>query len=116
MLEAFADTGASTVLVREGHFVFADGLEEGSSATTVDGRGPTPLFEDGPYLEGEEYLGGFWVIYAADLTEALSLAAQGSRACRTRSRSVRSRPRSRSEPPRSGPARTVTVRPTVDTT
>lgn len=83
MLQAFADTGAfNEKLHRDGHFVFADGLEAATSATTVDGQGKRPVFTDGPYLETKEYLGGFWVIEAADLDEALALAAEGSWACR----------------------------------
>ena len=83
MLQAFADTGAfNELLQREGHFVFADGLESAMTATTVDGQGEKPTFTDGPYLETKEYLGGFWVIEARDLDEALALAAQGSKACR----------------------------------
>ncbi|GAB96981.1 hypothetical protein KILIM_053_00330 [Kineosphaera limosa NBRC 100340] len=85
MLTAFADTGAfNERLERDGHFVFADGLEAATTATTVDGQGDTPVFTDGPYLEAKEYLGGFWVIEAADLDEALRLAADGSKACRGR--------------------------------
>jgi hypothetical protein len=83
MLEAFADTGAfNDRLEREGRLVFADGLEPATTATTVDGRGERPTFTDGPYLETKEHLGGFWVIEAADLDEALALAAEGSKACR----------------------------------
>ena len=85
MLEAFADTGAfNEMLERDGQFVFADGLEPATTATTVDGQGEQPIFTDGPYLETKEYLGGFWVIEATDLDEALDLAAQASRACRGR--------------------------------
>lgn len=85
MLESFADTGAfNEKLEREGHFVFADGLESATTATVVDGQGEQPVFTDGPYLETKEHLGGFWVIEAADLDEALALAAEGSRACRGR--------------------------------
>ena len=83
MLQAFADTGAfNEKLQRDGHFVFADGLEQATTATTVDGRGGKPVFTDGPYLETKEYLGGFWVIEASDLDEALALAAEASKACR----------------------------------
>jgi hypothetical protein len=70
------------MLERTGHFVFADGLEPATTATTVDGQGEKPVFTDGPYLEAKEQLGGFWVVEAADLDEALALAAQGSKACR----------------------------------
>ncbi|MFC6705116.1 YciI family protein [Flexivirga alba] len=83
MLQSFADTGAfNEKLEREGHFVFADGLEAATTATTVDGRGDKTIITDGPYLEAKEQLGGFWVIEAADLDEALALAAEGSKACR----------------------------------
>lgn len=83
MLQAFADTGAfNERLSRDGHLVFADGLEAAATATTVDGRGDRPVFTDGPYLETKEYLGGFWVIEAPNLDVALSLAAEGSKACR----------------------------------
>jgi hypothetical protein len=83
MVKAFADTGAfNERLQAEGHFVYANGLASATTATVVDGRGDTPLFTDGPYLESKEHLGGFWVIEAADLDEALKLAAEGSKACR----------------------------------
>ncbi|PWJ26799.1 hypothetical protein ATK17_2977 [Branchiibius hedensis] len=83
MLQAFADTGAfNDTLIEKGYFVFADGLEPVATATTVDGRGSTPVLQDGPYLEAKEHLGGFWVIDVPDLDVALDLAAQGSKACR----------------------------------
>jgi hypothetical protein len=83
MLQSLADTGDfNDRLKSEGHLVFADGLEPATTATTVDGQGETPMFTDGPYLETKECLGGFWVIEAADLDEALALAAEGSKACR----------------------------------
>jgi hypothetical protein len=83
MLPAFADTGAfNERLQRDGHLLFAGGLEPATTATTVDGQGEKPAFTDGPYLETQECLGGFWVIEAADLDVALALAAEGSKACR----------------------------------
>ena len=85
MLEAFAATGAfNERLEREGHLVLADGLQPPDTATTVDARNGSPVVTDGPYVEAKEYLGGFWVVDAADLDEALALAAEGSRACRGR--------------------------------
>lgn len=83
MLASFADTGAfNERLQRDGHLVLADGLAPATTATTVDGQGERPVLTDGPYLETKEHLDGFWVIEAADLDEALALAAEGSRACR----------------------------------
>lgn len=83
MLQAFADTGAfNDKLSRDGHFIFADGLEPAATATTVDGQAEQTVVTDGPYLETKEHLGGFWIIEASDLDEALKLAAEGSKACR----------------------------------
>ncbi len=82
MDKAMADTGAfNERLQAQGHFVYANGLASATTATVVDGRGDSPLVTDGPYLESKEYLGGFWVIEASDLDQALALAAEGSKAC-----------------------------------
>jgi hypothetical protein len=61
--------------------IFAGGLQPASSATVVDGTGGETLLTDGPYLESREYLGGFWIIAAPDLDEALAWARDGSAAC-----------------------------------
>jgi hypothetical protein len=39
------------------------------------------MFTDGPFLESKEYLAGFWIMEAADLDVALTLAAEGSKHC-----------------------------------
>jgi hypothetical protein len=61
--------------------VFGGGLTPASSATVVDATGPEVIVTDGPYLETREYLGGFWVIRAADLDAALAWAREASAAC-----------------------------------
>lgn len=82
MEEAFAATAAFNDSLQErGYYVFAGGLQPGTTATVVDGSGNTPVMTDGPYLETKEVIGGFWVIEAPDLDVALALAAEGSRAC-----------------------------------
>src|SRR5512135_2413246 len=68
-------------LKAEGHWVFAGGLAAPGSATVIDNRGEDAMFTDGPFLESKEYLVGFWIMEAADLDEALKLAAEGSKAC-----------------------------------
>jgi len=68
-------------LMAAGHWVFAGGLAAPSSATVIDNRGEEPLFTDGPFLESKEFLAGLWIMEAADLDEALKLAAEGSRHC-----------------------------------
>jgi len=71
-------------LEAEGHWVFAGGLAGPESATVIDNRGEEAIFTDGPFVESKEYLGGFWIIEAADLDVALKLAAAGSKACNRR--------------------------------
>jgi hypothetical protein len=44
-----------------------------------DGR---VLITDGPYLETKEHVGGFWVLEAADLDEALAWGRKAAVACR----------------------------------
>lgn len=72
----------NTQLQNDGRWVFAGGLERPSTATVVDGTGSETVVTDGPYIEAKELLGGFWVIEAADLDEALKVAAEASAACR----------------------------------
>ena len=68
-------------LQSSGAWVFAGGLMPVSDATTVDASGPETVITDGPYCEAKEYLGGFWIIEAADLDAALAIATKGSAAC-----------------------------------
>src|SRR5262245_4660809 len=68
-------------LQADGHWVFAGGLGEPSTATVVDGRDGVPVFTDGPYLESKEHIAGFWIIEAPHLDAALRLAGLGSKAC-----------------------------------
>lgn len=83
MRDTYADTAAfNDKLVDAGVFVFAGGLEAPSSATVVRQSGNDFLLTDGPYSETKEHLGGFWIITAADLDEALDWARQASAACR----------------------------------
>lgn len=41
-----------------------------------------PAVTDGPYLETKEYVGGLWVLEAADLNEALGWGRKAAVACR----------------------------------
>ena len=64
-----------------GVWVFAGGLMPPSSATVVRAEKGQVLTTDGPYVETKEQLGGFWVITAADLDEALDWGQRASAAC-----------------------------------
>jgi hypothetical protein len=65
----------------QGHWVYANGLADPSTATVIDGRGEEPIFTDGPFLESKEFLAGFWIIEAPNLDVALKLAAEASKVC-----------------------------------
>ncbi|MBB1154193.1 MULTISPECIES: YciI family protein [Amycolatopsis] len=68
-------------LQTDNHWVFAGGLAAPETATVIDNRDAAGMVTDGPFLESKEYLAGFWVIEAPDLDVALTLAAEGSKAC-----------------------------------
>ncbi|MFH8801915.1 YciI family protein [Streptomyces sp. NPDC017936] len=54
-----------------GAWVFSGGLHAPETATVLRPEGDGVLVTDGPYAEGEEYLGGLCLIKAADPEEAL---------------------------------------------
>lgn len=68
-------------LQAQGYWVFAGGLGAPSMATTIDNRADAGVITDGPFVESKEYLAGFWLLELPDLDVALTLAAQGSKAC-----------------------------------
>ena len=68
-------------LRESGSWVFAGGLQPISDSTVVDATGAQPVITDGPFSESKEFLGGFWIIEAADLDAALEIARRGSAAC-----------------------------------
>lgn len=67
-----AFVGEAGVRVRDG-----GALEPASTATTLHGRaGGPPVPTDGPFLETKEALGGYYLLDAADLDEAIGLVAR----------------------------------------
>ena len=83
MEQSFKDTGVfNDEIQASGHWVFAGGLKSIDTATVVDATKGEAVITDGPYAETKEILGGFWIVEAADLDEALELAKRGSAACR----------------------------------
>jgi hypothetical protein len=54
-----------------GAWVFAGGLHPPSTATVVQLKDNEVLMTDGPYIKGEEHIGGFTIIQAPDLDAAL---------------------------------------------
>jgi hypothetical protein len=68
---AFDDT-----LRKKGHLLAAQALESVSTATVVRVRSGKVSVTDGPFAETNEQIGGFLLIEAQDLNEAIQLAAQ----------------------------------------
>ena len=80
--KAYADVPAfNAELQAAGTFVFAGGLHPPSTATVVRVRDGETLLTDGPFAEGKEHIGGFWVIKAPDLDAALAWAAKAAGVC-----------------------------------
>ena len=69
-------------ITEAGQWVFGGGLEPRETATVVDNtKGGEPTVTDGPFIEGKEWLGGFWVVELPDLDAALAMAQEASKAC-----------------------------------
>jgi hypothetical protein len=62
---------------------FAGGLQPETKAKSLRAQpNGDVLITDGPYLEAKEHVGGFWVLNAANLDEALSWGRKAAVACR----------------------------------
>jgi len=69
-------------MIAAGARKFACGISAAGKAKTVRKRSDGKvLVTDGPYLETKEHMGGFWIIEAADLDEALAWAKKAAIAC-----------------------------------
>ena len=73
MQEYFSFTDA----IREsGHYLGGEALQPVNTATTVRVRNGRTATTDGPFAETKEQLGGFYLIEAKDLNEALQVASR----------------------------------------
>jgi hypothetical protein len=70
----------STELAQElhsrGQFIAADPLQSVTTATSVRVREGKRLVTDGPFAETREQLGGYFLIDAKDLNEAIAIAGR----------------------------------------
>ena len=72
-----ADYGAFTQgIVQNGNFKSADRLKPVATATTVRVKDGKTLTTDGPFAETREQLGGYYLVEAKDLDEAVGIAAK----------------------------------------
>ncbi len=74
---------------QSGHYVAAERLRPTRTATTIRSRNGKISTTDGPFAETKEQLGGFYLIEAGDLDEAIEVA---SRIPGTRTGSIEVRP------------------------
>jgi hypothetical protein len=63
-------------IIQSGHMRAGDALQPTTTATTVRIRDGKTLRTDGPFAETKEQLGGFYLIEARDLNEAIRLASR----------------------------------------
>ncbi|MFO0614696.1 MAG: YciI family protein [Polyangiaceae bacterium] len=63
-------------IIGSGHFKAGEALKPVSTATTVRVREGKTLTTDGPFAETREQLGGFYLIEAKDIDDAIAVAAR----------------------------------------
>lgn len=73
---------------RRGHLILAQPLQSPETAVTIRVRNGKMTSTDGPFAETKEHLGGFFLIEARDINEAM-LVAEGSPMARMGSIEIR---------------------------
>jgi hypothetical protein len=62
---------------------FAGGLQSASRAKSLRKQpGGEMVITDGPYLEAKEHIGGFWILDAANMDDAVAWGRKAVVACR----------------------------------
>jgi hypothetical protein len=65
----------SSRIRKSGNYLGGEALQPTSTATTVRVKNGKTLTTDGPFAETREQLGGYFLVEAKDLDEAITLAA-----------------------------------------
>jgi hypothetical protein len=77
MNQIMAEYGAFTESIQKsGQFIAGDALQRTQTAATVRVRQGKVSTTDGPFAETKEQLGGFYMINAKDLNEAIQVASR----------------------------------------
>src|SRR4029077_5413449 len=63
-------------IAASGHLIGCNRLQPAETATTLRVRDGQVLLTDGPFAETKEQLGGYYVIEAKDMNEAIQIAAR----------------------------------------
>ena len=61
---------------KNGNYIGGEALQPVATATTVRQRNGKTLTTDGPFAETKEQLGGYYLIEAKDLNDAIQVAAK----------------------------------------
>ena len=61
---------------KSGHYIAGEALHSVQAATTIRSRNGKISTTDGPFAETKEQLGGFYLINARDLNEAIQVASR----------------------------------------
>ena len=70
-------------MVAAGARFFAGGLQSASRAKSLRKQpGGEVVITDGPYIEAKEHIGGFWILDAANMDEAVAWGRKAVVACR----------------------------------
>jgi hypothetical protein len=97
MMAEYGDFSAA--IQKSGHFLAGNRLEPTGAAVTIRIRNGKVSTTDGPFAETKEALGGYYLIDARDLNEAIQVA---SRIPGARVGSIEVRPIALSAPPAGG--------------
>ena len=72
-----AEYGAFTDGIKQsGHYTAGEALQPSSTAATIRIRNGKTSTTDGPFAETKEQLGGFYLITARDLNDAIQVASR----------------------------------------
>jgi hypothetical protein len=69
-------TELAHTLKAKGHYLAANPLQSVSTATSVKVRNGNRLVTDGPFAETREQLGGYFLVDAKNLDQAIEIAGQ----------------------------------------
>ena len=75
-IDAFNDS-----LREAGFWIRAHGIHSPSQSKVFDNRQGAGHVHNGPLIENDEFISGFWLVEISDLATAERLAAEGSKAC-----------------------------------
>jgi len=75
--KGMAEYGSFTESIKKsGHYVGGEALQPTNTATTVRVRNGKLSTTDGPFVETKEQLGGYYLIDAKDLNDAIKVASR----------------------------------------